>query len=73
MPVTLRPLIPHDASTKSVEDLQAEIGLLTAERQHLRSIGSDESELERNRREIARLQWDLSHALIVRYLRTAAA
>jgi hypothetical protein len=71
--VTLRPLISGDAPTKSVEALQAELGVLTAERQHLRSTGCDESGLERNRVEIARLQWELSHALIVRYARTAAA
>jgi hypothetical protein len=71
--VTLRPPIPHGASTRSVEDLQNEIGVLTAERQRLRTTGSNETDLERNRLEIARLQWELSHALIGRYLRTAAA
>jgi hypothetical protein len=71
--VTLRPPTPHEGPTRSVEDLQAEIGVLTAERQHLRSNGSDEGDLERNRLEIARLQWELSHALIGRYARTAAA
>jgi hypothetical protein len=71
--VTLRPLISHDAPTKSVEALQAEIGLLCAERQSLRASGSDEGALERNRLEIARLQWELSHALIVRHARTEAA
>jgi hypothetical protein len=71
--VTLRPLTSHDDRAKSVEDLQAEIGVLTAERQHLRTVGSDEADLERNRLAIARLQWELSHALIVRYARTAAA
>jgi hypothetical protein len=71
--VTLRPLTSDDARARSVEDLQAEIGVLTAERQHLRGIGSDEADLERNRLAIARLQWELSHALIGRYARTAAA
>jgi hypothetical protein len=71
--VNLRPFTPHDAPARSVEDLQAEIGVLTAERQRLRTNGSNEADLERNRREIARLQWELSHALIGRYLRTAAA
>ena len=73
MRVTLRPPTPEAVPTRSVEDLQAEIGVLTAERQHLRSNGSDEADLERNRLEIARLQWELSHALIGRYARTAAA
>jgi hypothetical protein len=71
--VTLRTLTSHDAPAKSVEDLQAEIGLLCTERQQLRASGSDEGDLERNRLEIARLQWELSHALIGRYARTAAA
>jgi hypothetical protein len=71
--VTLRPPPPDALRARSVEDLQAEIGVLTAERQHLRSSGSDEADLERNRLEIARLQWELSHALIGRYARTAAA
>jgi hypothetical protein len=71
--VTLRPPTSLGAPARSVEDLQAEIGVLTAERQRLRTIGSNESDLERNRLEIARLQWELSHALIGRYLRTAAA
>ena len=62
-----------DPPARSVEDLQAEIGVLTAERQRLRTAGSNESDLERNRLEIARLQWELSHALIVRYARSAAA
>jgi hypothetical protein len=71
--VTLRTLISHDAPAKSVEALQAGIGVLCAERQSLRADGSDEGALERNRLEIARLQWELSHALIVRYARSAAA
>lgn len=73
MSVTLRPPTPHDAPGKSVEDLQAEIGLLCSERQHLRSSGGDDGALERNRVEIARLQLELSHALIGRYTRPAAA
>lgn len=73
MRVTLRPPTSLDPAGRSVEDLQAEIGVLTAERQRLRTIGSNETDLERNRLEIARLQWELSHALIGRYLRTAAA
>ena len=73
---TLRPLIDRfapDASEKSVEALQAEISVLCSERQHLRAAGAREVELEGNRLEIARLQWQLSHALIGRYARTAAA
>jgi hypothetical protein len=58
---------------QSVEDLQAAISVLCVERQTLRASGSDERDLERNRLEIARLQWELSHALIGRYARSAAA
>jgi hypothetical protein len=70
-PVTAR--FAADASEKSVEVLQTEISLLCSERQRLRAVGAEGSELERNRIEIARLQWALSHALIGRYARTAAA
>jgi len=73
---SLRPLITRFApapSEKSVETLQSEIGALCAERQHLRTSGAEEHHLERNRLEIARLQWELSHALIGRYARSAAA
>jgi hypothetical protein len=73
---TLRPLINRfapDVSEKSVEALQTEISVLCSERQHLRAAGAGEAELERNRLEIARLQWELSHALIGRYARHAAA
>jgi hypothetical protein len=73
---SLRPLTTRfapDASEKSVEALQAEISGLCAERQGLRAAGAGEDELERNRLEIARLQWELSRALIGRYSRTAAA
>jgi hypothetical protein len=71
--VTLRPTTSHDALAKSVEDLQAEISVRCAERQDLRASGGDDGALERNRLEIARLQWELSHALIGRHARTAAA
>lgn len=73
---SLRPLTTRsapDGSERSVEALQTEISVLCAERQTLRAAGAGEDELERNRLEIARLQWELSHALIGRYSRTAAA
>ena len=53
--------------------LQTEISVLCSHRQHLRAAGAEEADLERNRLEIARLQWELSHALIGRYTRHAAA
>ena len=73
---SLRPLISRfapEASEKSVEALQSEIGVLCVERQRLRATGAEEHDLERNRLEIARLQWELSHALIGRHARSAAA
>ena len=45
-----------------------EISGLTAERQQLRDRGASESRLERNRVKLARSQWELSYALIDRYL-----
>ncbi|HEY7018734.1 MAG TPA: hypothetical protein VH297_09745 [Gaiellaceae bacterium] len=48
----------------SAEELILQIGALVAERQELRSRGSDEKALERNRLQIARSQWELAHALI---------
>lgn len=62
-----------DASEKSVEVLQTEISVLCSERQHLRETGAEQVRLERNRLEIARVQRELSHALISRYARHAAA
>ena len=44
------------------------IGELTAERQRLRDTGAAPGKLERNRIKLARTQWELSHALIERYL-----
>ena len=56
----------------SVEQLMVRIGDLQSERERLRDTGADELELERNRAEIAQLQWRLSEALIERYLSHAA-
>jgi hypothetical protein len=52
----------------SVETLMDEIGALTAERQRLREDSAAAFKLERNRVKLARRQWELSHALIERYL-----
>jgi hypothetical protein len=54
----------------SVETLMCEIGELTAERQQLRDTCASAGRLERNRIKLARKQWELSHALIQRYLPT---
>jgi hypothetical protein len=56
---------PHESS---VEVLQARLDELSRERQELRVTKAAESELERNRLAIVEAQWDLSHALVRRYL-----
>lgn len=58
----------HRHGQASVEELQARIGTLVARRQLLREQGASARALERNRRELARCQWQLSFALIERYL-----
>ena len=55
----------------TVEDLMDRIRELTAERQRLRDSGASAVKLERNRVKLARTQWELSHALIERYLPAA--
>lgn len=52
----------------TVENLEAQIGGLVAERQSLREREAAAEALERNRLRLARAQWELSHALIARYL-----
>ena len=68
----LRPVRPsrfrRRHSRFTVEDLLGQIGALTAERQNLREAGVGGAKLERNRIKLARAQWELSHALIERYL-----
>lgn len=59
--------------SQSVESLLERISSLTLERQELRSRDAGMVALERNRLQIARAQWLLSHALIERYLPAAAA
>lgn len=68
----LRPVAPsrfrRGHVRPSVENLLAEISKLTAERQLLRDGAAAPTRLERNRVKLARAQWELSHALIERYL-----
>ena len=70
--LTLRPVVPsrfrRGPARRSVEVLVQQIGELTAERQRLRDQGAGTARLERNRIKLARSQWELSHALIERYL-----
>ncbi len=56
----------------SVEALLLLLETLTRERQELRQDVAEARALERNRLAIVEAQWDLSHALIRRYLPAAA-
>jgi hypothetical protein len=73
----LRPIAParfrRRPVTESVEFLRERISCLCLERQSLRARGAGAVALERNRVQIARAQWQLSYALIERYLAAPAA
>ena len=56
----------------SVEALLLRLETLTRERQDLRQGFAEAPTLEQNRLAIVEAQWDLSHALIRRYLPAAA-
>ncbi len=58
--------------SSSVEELTRRIGALVSERQALRALAAGGDELEHNRVEIARLQHELSRALIARFLPSPA-
>ena len=68
----LRPVRPsrfrRGTTRPSVEVLLEQIRVLAAERQQLRDSGAPRARLERNRIRLARAQWELSYALIDRYL-----
>jgi hypothetical protein len=68
----LRPVAPRrfrrERRRLDVEALQERVSRLARERQQLRDAGVAETKLERNRVALARAQWELSHALIERYL-----
>ena len=53
---------------KKIASLQERIAALVSERQRLRAVEAPASQLEANRAEIARLQQELSRALIALYL-----
>jgi hypothetical protein len=70
---SLRPIAPRRLPTRdSVESLTRRISTLATERQALRMNSAGETALERNRVQIARAQWELSYALIARYLPNSA-
>ncbi len=75
MSTLLRPATPsrfrRGHTRPTVEALLEEISTLTTERQLLRERGVEPRKLERNRVKLARAQWELSHALIERYLPAA--
>jgi hypothetical protein len=56
----------------SVETLLLQLEQLTRERQDLRLDRAEVGDLEQNRLAIVQAQWDLSRALIRRYLPAAA-
>ncbi len=60
----------HSLAT-SVEALIERVTRLVGERQALRAAGVGRGTLERNRAEITRVQWQLSHALIARHAQAA--
>ena len=73
---SLRPLsarFRRRPAAATVESLNDRLGSLARERQDLRATGAGSVALERNRVAIARAQWDLSYALIERYLPKPAA
>lgn len=70
---SLRPIASRRLPAReTVESLTQRISSLTTERQALRTNSATGTALERNRVKIARAQWELSYALIERYLPNSA-
>jgi hypothetical protein len=59
-------------AVETVEQIEARLAQLVLRRQRLRELSADVRTLERNRQAIVGAQWELSHALIARYLPAAA-
>jgi hypothetical protein len=67
-PRQLRPIrFRRGAVRPEVEEVEARIRTLVAERQELRAAAPAPGRLEANRVELARAQWELSHALLERH------
>jgi hypothetical protein len=62
------PRFRRSRSRHTVENIALRIAELVVERQELRRTGAPTAAIEHNRLQIARLQWELAHALIDRYL-----
>jgi hypothetical protein len=60
---------PEAVAAGAPELLLDRVAALVTRRQELRAAGASRTELERNRAEITRAQWDLSRALIARHHR----
>ncbi len=66
---TVQPEAPLEDSSDPAPDVLLErVAVLVRERESLRARGAGRGELERNRMQIANAQWELSRALITRYL-----
>jgi hypothetical protein len=57
-----------DSLVSTPEQIQLKLALLNSEREQLRENAGTTESLERNRLAIGRCQYELSHALIRRYL-----
>ena len=72
--MSLRPIrFRRQPVAQTVESLTEVLGELTRARQDLRAAQAGSVALEQNRVAIAQAQWELSYALIARYLPSPAA